>query len=197
MQILILEIFVSVTIKIVWIDFGMMGILEDRDRQIMKKAIRALALGNVGDVVDSILAIGIVQKELDYIAFTNAIESFMAQYMNAALADMDLAKMVQDIFTICHQFHIGLPKGISMLARSMMTMNGTLLDLDPNTSMAKIVSQHKATLTQIDPSKAVQSTIKRGMEGLSRSLDLPVQTSDVLKLIQHGQIKLNLNSNGK
>lgn len=182
--------------KIVWIDFGMMGILENRDRQIMKQAIRALALGDVANVVDSILAIGIVQKEIDYIAFTNAIESFMAQYMGESFADMDLAKMVQDIFTICHQFRIGLPKGISMLARSMMTMNGTLINLDPTTSMAKIVSQHKATLTQIDPSKEIQKTIKRSIEGLSRSLDLPVQTSDVLKLIQHGQIKVNLNLMG-
>lgn len=83
-----------------------------------------------------------------------------------------------------------------MLARSMMTMNGTLIDLDPTTSMAKIVSQHKATLTQIDPSKEIQKTIKRSIEGISRSLDLPVQTSDVLKLIQHGQIKVNLNLMG-
>lgn len=43
--------------KIVWIDFGMMGILEDRDRQILKEAIRGLATNDVGKVVDSILAI--------------------------------------------------------------------------------------------------------------------------------------------
>lgn len=182
--------------KIVWIDFGMMGILEDRDRQILKEAIRGLATNDVGKVVDSILAIGVTKQEIDYTAFTNTIEMFMSQYMDQSFASMDLAKMVQDIFTICHQYKISLPKGISMLARSMMTMNGTLLTLDPHSSMAQIVANHKATLTQLDLSKEATRTIKRSLEALSRSIDIPVQASDVLKLFQHGQIKVNLNLMG-
>lgn len=182
--------------QIVWIDFGMMGILEDREREIMKQAIKGLALNDVQKVVDSILMIGIVNHEIDYTAFTSAIEMFMSQYMSQSFASMDLAKMVQDIFTICHQYKISLPKGISMLARSMMTMNGTLLDLDPKTSMAKIVANHKAALAQFDPQKDLRSVLKRSMDGLSRMIDIPVQTSDVLKLLQHGQVKVNLNLMG-
>lgn len=182
--------------KIIWIDFGMMGILENRDREILKQAIRSLATNDTSGVVDAILAIGVPKAEVDYTAFTNSIEMFMAQYMDQPFASMDLAKMVQDVFTICHKYKISLPKGVSMLARSMMTMNGTLLDLDPDCNMASIVANHKATLTQFDLAKETQRTLKRSLEFASKSLDIPVQTSDVLKLLSHGQIKVNLNLMG-
>lgn len=71
---------------------------------------------------------------------------------------MDLGVMVQDVFTICHHYHIALPKGISMLARSMMTIEATLNDLDPSCNMMKIIANHKATLTHVDLGKEAKKS---------------------------------------
>lgn len=182
--------------KIIWIDFGMMGILDTRDRELMKNAVRAIALRDTSKLVDAILSLGIINTEIDYPAFTNEMERFMNQYLNLSFGQMDLGVMVQDIFSICHQYHISLPKGISMLARSMMTIEATLMDLDPNANMMKIVANHKATLTQFDVRHETKRFFTRSLDALSRSVDLPVQSSDVLKLIQRGQVKVNLNIMG-
>lgn len=182
--------------QIIWIDFGMMGVLETRDRQLMKDAVRAIALKDTSKLVDTILTLGIVKQEVDYPAFTNEMERFMNQYLSLSFDDMDLGVMVQDVFSICHQYHIALPKGISMLARSMMTIESTLKDLNPKCNMMKIVSNHKAALTNIDIRKETKQFISRSMDSLSRSIDLPVQASDVFKMIQRGQVKINLNLMG-
>lgn len=179
--------------RIVWIDFGMMGILDQRDRELMKNAVKAIIFHDTSRLVDIILTLGIYSQEIDYPHFSNDIERFMNRYLSISLDEIDLAKMVQDMFTICHQHHISLPKGISMLARGLLTMESTLIGLDPKMSMMKIVTSHKSTFTQFDLFKEIKEYTKRSFEAVNRSLDLPVQSSDVLKLIQRGQIKVNLN----
>ncbi len=182
--------------QIVWIDFGMMGTLNRRERIIMKDAIRAIAMGDTMKVVDSILAIGVCDREIDYTQFSLEIENFMSSYLSQSFSDIDLAKMTQDIFTICHVYHIQLPKGISMLARSMLTIQATLMDLDADTNMMTIASNHKETLIQLDLWKTTKKTLQRGLEASSRTLDIPVQTSDILRMVQRGQVKMNLNLMG-
>lgn len=182
--------------QIVWIDFGMMGILENKDREIMKQAVRAIALKDTQKLVDCILTIGDCKKEIDYTAFSNDMDKFVNQYLSVAYADIDVAKLVQDMFSICHQYAISLPKGISMLARSMMTIEGTLTSLDPNMNTMKIALSHKADLTSVDWQKEIKSGLQRSVDAFSRSIDLPIQMSDVLKMIQKGQVKVNLNLMG-
>mgnify|MGYP006985694520 FL=1 len=109
---------------------------------------------------------------------------------------MDLGVMVQDVFTICHHYHIALPKGISMLARSMMTIEATLNDLDPSCNMMKIIANHKATLTHVDLGKEAKKIASKSIDAFVKGLDLSVQSSDVLKMVQRGQVKVNLNLMG-
>ena len=51
-------------------------------------------------------------------------------------------------------------------------------------------------MTKIDWEKEIKSGFKRSIDALSRSVDIPVQASDVLKMVQRGQIKVNLNLMG-
>lgn len=182
--------------QIVWIDFGMMGQLNVNEREIMKAAVRAIALKDTQKLVDCILMIGNVKKEIDYTAFCNDMEKFMNQYLSVPYAQMDVARLIQDMFSICHVYSISLPKGISMLARSMMTIEGTLTALDPNMNTMKIALSHKSSLMELDWKKELKSGLKRSADAFSRSIDIPVQASDVLKMVQRGQIKVNLNLMG-
>ena len=182
--------------QIVWIDFGMMGLLENKDREIMKQAVRAIALKDTQKLVDCILILGDCKKEIDYTAFSNDMDRFVNQYLSVSYADIDVAKLVQDMFTICHQYSIALPKGVSMLARSMMTIEGTLTSLDPEMNTMKIALSHKADLTSINWEKEIKNTIQKSVDALSRSVDIPAQASDVLKMVQRGQVKINLNLMG-
>lgn len=182
--------------QIIWIDFGMMGTLNVREREIMKKAVRGIASRDTMTVVDSIMALGKPTQEIDYTKFTTEIEQFMATYLDMPFSEIDVAQMAQDIFSICHVYRIQLPKGVSMLARSMTVMEATLLHLDPSTNMLEIAANHKATLQQFNLNTQVKKLVRRSFESYNRILDVPVQASDILKLVQRGQIKMNLNLMG-
>lgn len=178
--------------RIVYIDFGMMGTLTDRDKKIMKDAILALSRRDTPALCDAILALGKPVRRPNYTQFSQDIETYVNTYCDTSLQDINLTVMVQQMFNICHIHGIRLPKGISMLARSLVTMEGTLQMLDPETNVMKIVSASKTDLLDKDWSKEFQQMILQIHAGAHSLLTLPVQTSAVLHQIQKGQAKINL-----
>ena len=182
--------------QIVYIDFGMMGTLTDRDRRLMKQAIKALAVRDTLKLTDTILTLGVVKRPPDYANLTQIIEEYVSIYCENSLEDIDLPAMVQDLFTICHEYGIALPKGISMLARSLVTFEGTIEVLDPSTNAMKIISTQKASLLSSDWGRDLQHVLTRLQADADHMLNMPVQLSDILSMVRRGQLKVNLDLQG-
>lgn len=182
--------------QIVYIDFGMMGTLTDRDRRLMKQAIKALAVRDTLKLTDTILTLGVVKRPPDYANLTQSIEEYVSIYCENSLEDIDLPAMVQDLFTICHEYGIALPKGISMLARSLVTFEGTVEVLDPSTNAMKIISTQKASLLSSDWGRDLQHVLTRLQADADHMLNMPVQLSDILSMVRRGQLKVNLDLQG-
>lgn len=182
--------------QIVYIDFGMMGTLTDRDRRLMQQAIKALAVRDTLKLTDTILTLGVVKRPPDYANLTQSIEEYVSIYCENSLEDIDLPAMVQDLFTICHEYGIALPKGISMLARSLVTFEGTIEVLDPSTNAMKIISTQKASLLSSDWGRDLQHVLTRLQADADHMLNMPVQLSDILSMVRRGQLKVNLDLQG-
>ena len=72
------------------------------------------------------MVLGVHEDRIDYTLFYDDIENFMQHYVSMDLKDMNLGDAVQEIFTIAHKHHISMPKGVSMLARGLVTMESTV-----------------------------------------------------------------------
>lgn len=180
--------------KIVWIDFGMMGTLAKEDKDLMKEAVFAMGQNDIQKLVEVILTLGIHDKHIDYTAFYEDMESFMHRYLQLDLKDIHLGQAMQEIFTIAHQYRISMPKGISMLARGLVTIESTVMTLDPHTNILQIAANHVAMHLR-DPEhikKEMKSTVKKSYDALHYGLELPVRLSEVLSMMTKGRLKLNL-----
>jgi ubiquinone biosynthesis protein len=179
--------------KIVWIDFGMMSTLSHRDKELMKDGISSIASQNAPMLVDTILTLGIVKREVDYTSLVSEMERFMKAYLSTDLNEIDIVKMVTEIFEICHRYAIMLPKGISMLARSLVTIEGTLVSLHPGLNVMELMAKHLPSLNQTNWKKEISSASLQVHDSLKSSVQIPSQTLQVLNMIEKGQVKLNLN----
>ena len=68
--------------KIVWIDFGMMGILGHAEKDLMKNAVLAIGENDTQKLVDVILTLGEHDDRIDYTLFYDHIETFMSHYVS-------------------------------------------------------------------------------------------------------------------
>lgn len=178
--------------QIVWLDFGMMGELSAAEASMMKEALLAMAEKDNTKLTDCVLAIGVPPKNLDYTGFYSALEQFMNRYMALSFSEMDIAKMVAEVVEICHDYGIRLPKGITMLARSMVTIQGTLKDLDPNVNILKYVATEKTSVNDVDWNTQIRKLLTQGVQAFYASLKIPIAANNVLSQMQKGQFKMNL-----
>ncbi|WP_304391880.1 AarF/UbiB family protein, partial [uncultured Allobaculum sp.] len=178
--------------KIVWLDFGMMGELTRGQAQQMSEALDALAQRDLPRLCDAILNIGIPPEDLDYIGFSNALETYLNRYINQSFSDLDLGVMVTEAIEICQRYSIRLPSSITMLARSMVTIQGTLKDLDDQVNMLEYISSEGKTLDQIDWNKEISTFLKESYAGLKALTHMPVRLDRTLSLLQKGRLQVGI-----
>ena len=180
--------------KIVWIDFGMMGILNRCDKDLLKDAVLAIGQNDTQKLVDVILTLGKHDNRIDYALFYDNIETFMKHYVTMDLTDINLGDVVQEIFMIAHKHRISMPKGVSMLARGLVTIESTVMLVDPHISIIEIAANHVAShmSKEFDAKKELTNSAKKVYDASQNILNLPVQLSEVIRMIMKGRLKVNL-----
>lgn len=180
--------------QVVWIDFGMMGSLSKQDKDLMKNAVLAVGTSDTQKLVDVILVLGDHDDHIDYSCFYNDIEVFMNKYINMDLVEINLGFAIQEVFTIAHKHHISMPKGISMLARGLVTIESTMTVLDPNLNIISIAANHVSSqkLKKMNLKKELGTSAKRLYDAGTHTLELPVHLNELAQMILKGRIKLNL-----
>ena len=180
--------------KIIWIDFGMMGTLQRSDKDLMKKAVQAIGSNDTELMVDVVLTLGVHDGRIDYTQFYDDMEVFMKKYIHMDLSEINLGDAIQEVFTIAHKHRISMPKGISMLARGLVTMESTMTLLDPKTNIIQIAAGHVSEhlFHKLDPKKEALQAGRKLYEAGKRTLDIPIQLSELMRMMTKGRIKLNL-----
>ena len=181
--------------KIVWLDFGMMGQLGDREQSLIRRAFAAMAAENITELTDVILTLGVHDGQVDYHRLYDDMEKLMGAYMTKSLSQINLGEAVQDIFTVAHRHHISMPKGISMLARGLVSAESTVAMLDPDANIITTAIRHMGSggfPGWRDAGEKGQRWVKEAASLLAQSARIPAELSSALHQINKGRLKVNL-----
>ena len=178
--------------RIAWIDFGMMGEITKGEANSIGSILKALAARDVAGIADGVLEIGIPPTNLDYIGFCNALENYLNRYLSQSFDNLDLGVMAEEAIEICHEYKIKLPKGIAMLGRSLVTIQGTLKDLNPQVNMLSYISKEKTSFDQIDWNQEIESSLRQMYADYKALLNLPLRADRILGLLQKGQLRVGI-----
>lgn len=179
--------------QIVWIDFGMMGNLSRGDKTLMKDAVLAIGRNDTQKVADVILTLGNHDGHIDYTKFYDDIDSFMNRYVSADLISINLGDLTQELFAIAHKHKIAIPKGVSMLARGLVTIESTVMAIDPHMSVIEIATNHVANhVSQNDPQKELTNFLRLTYSATQSSMEIPSQVSQLMRMLMKGRLKINL-----
>ncbi|MEG2801953.1 MAG: AarF/UbiB family protein [Longicatena sp.] len=180
--------------KIVWIDFGMMGTLHRSDSDLMKNAVLAISENDTEKMVNVVLTLGVHDNHIDYSALYDDMETFMSKYINLNLNEIHLGEAIQEVFGVAHAHRISMPKGISMLARGLVTMESTMTLLDPETNIIQIAAAHVSEhlFKKMDIKKELTNTSKKLVDSAVKTVDMPIRLSELMRMVTKGRLKINL-----
>ena len=184
--------------KIVWLDLGMMGRLSNKDRAAIRKAIFALAQHDVFEMKAAVLSLGVPQERIDHAKLYQDIDVLIAQYGDLDFRSLKMGILSRQIMNVLRTHHIAIAPGISMFCRGVMTIEGVMRLVCPEVSFVEILarSMELSFAKGFNWREEVAKAKREGYILMRKSLQLPEQISDILKMTLSGQTKVNLELTG-
>lgn len=184
--------------RIIWLDLGMMGRLSARDRNSFRRAIMALVTNDVYGMKEAVLALGMPRGKVDHIQLYDDVAALMAQYGDLDFEHLKAGEVARKILMVLKSNNIAIPHGFSMFARGVMIMEGVMTRCCPQVNFSEIFAKGLRVSMEKDFSWLAElNKFKRDSYMLmKKSMQLPEQISDILKMTLSGQTKVNLDLTG-
>ena len=181
--------------KIIWIDMGMMGRLNERERGLLTEAVKGIADHDVSRVENAVLSLADFRKgKPDREQLYQDLRDILQRYGDTDIAGIDIADFFMDVMDAMKKNRITMPHGLTMLARGLTHMEGDLAEISPDINMAEIASQRiqASYLKSFDWKEALSHSGQDLFYAARDSAKLPSLMSRIMKEYLNGQSRVNL-----
>lgn len=184
--------------QIVWLDLGMMGRLSSGERDCLKRAMYSLVNHDTYGMKNAILGLCRIPDKVDHFKLYDDIDKFLTQYGTVDLGALHLSRLIQDMLKVARQHNLCVNPGLSIFGRGVLVIEGILKKLCPNKSFADIFVLYMQEDFRRNFSWEAQFNKFRqaSLQVVEKSMQLPEQISDILRMTMSGQTKMNLDVTG-
>lgn len=183
--------------RLVYLDFGMMGTIDKTLVQDLAEVVIAVNAQDADKIGQGLLKISKVVGPLDKNKFFDALNEFITPYYNSGLGAIDLEKMGVQIISLCQQNNLQMNPDVSLLMKAFGTLEGIILQLDPNISMLEVARPF--TRDYILKNTNFRNELEdRVLEMYQLSKDLPKVVNQLktnLNLLERGRLKIGIDLN--
>ncbi len=185
--------------KVVYLDLGIMGRLSSHDRRALSDMVFAVGDLDTPRLKDGLLRFSISSdNSIDHARLLADLDVVVQDYGTAALSDLDLSQFLNAIITLARRSGIEMPGSVIMLARSLVTLEGTVDELLADESIVKIIEQHiKSNVSPIRESRREAERLARetrmATHGLLRAAS---QSALAMDMLTRGQLRVNMDVPG-
>jgi len=107
--------------NLVFLDFGIVGQLDDRTKSIIRNGLPALLLdGNFAEVAKSIYDLGAVLKPIDLDQASADIAEIVGPILAQPLSEISYGQVLIDIVRIGTRYEVRLPRELVLVAKQML-----------------------------------------------------------------------------
>lgn len=176
---------------IVFLDFGMVGRLSSEMKNNLASLVIALMRKKTDDVVKSIMHMGIVPEDIDVMSLRSDVDRLYEKYYDVALSTTSLAQVIGDLFAVAYRHHIRIPSDLTLLGKTLLTMEGMVVKLDPEISILKVAEPFgkRLLMERYEPKKVAGNVWDQLVEMGGFVNDLPKTLNEISLLLKKGKVK--------
>src|SRR5699024_6415204 len=146
--------------RVAYLDFGMVGRLNDDLKYHFASLIIGLQQGDTNGMIKTFTEWGILDDNTNMNALKRDIESLITAYYDVPLEEISLGKVMVDIFSIAYKHQIEIPNDIAILGKVILTTESIIEQLDPSFSIMQAVEPYgkKLILERYHPQHIAEHT---------------------------------------
>lgn len=181
--------------KIVYLDLGMMGRLSTHDRAALSEMVFAVAGHDANRLKEGLLSFSVSgANEVDHASLLADLDSIITDFGEADLGELDMGAFMNSLITMARKNGIELPGTVTMLARSLVTLEGVVSDYLGDESIVDVIKLHVETHTD-QAEQARKELVRLSRETVSAThgiLGAASQASLAMEMLTRGQLRLGL-----
>ncbi|MCR6110097.1 AarF/ABC1/UbiB kinase family protein [Bacillus sp. A301a_S52] len=179
---------------IIYMDFGMVGRLTPDMKANFATLVIAIMRQQTEGVIRGIMRMGLVSEEVDIQKLTMDVEDLKAKYYDVPLSQVSLGEAVNDLFVVAHEHQIKIPSDLTLLGKTLLTMEGVVETLDPDLSIIEIAEPFgkKLLIDRFNPKNVAASTFSYIGDYGESLIELPKKINELTNVVKKGKLPLEV-----
>ena len=178
-----------------WIDFGMMGTLTAKQRQILIDIVTNVVMHDAYALKNAVLQVAQPQGEINHGAMLEMCEGMCGQYTGADFGDFDLGDLLGSILGGLQDESFKIDPFLTNLARGITAVEGTIKTLSPNVNILNFFTSKVNTglnfkFNMEHPEEMNPEIAMKLLQLANGIIDSSVKTAETLDMLEKGQLKV-------
>ena len=186
------NIFVTEDNAICYIDFGMMGSLDEDFRQDLAELMIYFSDRNIDGLINQLIRMDILNEKIDINILKSDLNDLFAKYYGVELSRFN--GIIEDLLFLMQKFDVRLPNEFVLMARGLSMVENTGLRLDPDIDVVALLKPfaRKLMVQRYNPLKMV-SNAKNSFFAFEHALRaLPSLISKTIYKVEEGEVTVNI-----
>ena len=146
--------------RLCYLDFGMMSEVSQESRSGLIQAVVHLVNKNFDKLSKDFVKLGFLSEEVNLEPIVPAFEDVFINAVEEGVSKMDFKSVTDDMSGVMYKFPFRLPPYYALIIRSLLTLEGIALSVDPNFKILGAAYPYFARRLMEDPDPELRESLK-------------------------------------
>ncbi len=146
--------------RLCYLDFGMMSEVTRKSRSGLIQAVVHLVNKNFDKLSQDFVKLGFLSEEVNLEPIVPAFQEVFVNAVELGVSKMDFKSVTDDMSGVMYKFPFKLPPYYALIIRSLLTLEGIALSVDPNFKILGAAYPYFARRLMEDPDPQLRESLK-------------------------------------
>ena len=184
--------------KIVLIDFGLTGRLDDEMRDRLSQFMIAGVNKDIDMIMNVFEEFGVIKEEQDIRGLRSDLKVFLDKYYGVSLEGIEIRDIIDDTFEISRKYGLKFPRDLILLTKALSTVEGIAHQIDPKFDIIEYLKPYVNKLAErkYSPERLFKIATEVLTAYANLFKDLPGELTPILRKIREGRLKVEFQHKG-
>ncbi len=180
--------------KLYFLDFGIVGQLSVEQQQYIATLLQAILEQNTDQILNAMGKLGAVPPQADKDELKYELERLQEMYFDLPLKELNLGRVMYELLEISFKLRIKMPREFTVLAKTLLTLEGVVSELEPGFSIAELIEQNRSLFLRYQFSgKRIKAELYKNVRQYLHLLEiLPENLASILEKASGGEIHFKI-----
>lgn len=184
--------------KIAYLDFGIVGQIPKEHRKVIANLLMAIIRQDIEDIVNEAGKIGVEITPENINQIRPELKNILDRYHGKTLGEVKIDIIGREFLELIYKHHIKIPTNYAMLAKALITIEGTAKKLYPEINILEIAEPYvRKLMSEKLGEEKTKEQLKKEISDITLKLaDIPKQVHDVLDQLRKGELTIRQKQTG-